>query len=86
MDTSRYRAAWYSAKAAELHGSVFWRAPDGREVELTAVTEGDYFWEDKVSVGPVVEYVRKGMFGTQEHSNDSRIGGVFGMRNGRERR
>jgi hypothetical protein len=59
------RTAWYSAKAVVQWGSNFWRTPDGREVEVTSVGDS-YGWDDKVSVGPVTEWVRKGVIGTHE--------------------
>jgi hypothetical protein len=42
--------------------SAIYTTPDGREVEVTLVapsTKPDYRWPDTVSVGPVVNFVRK---------------------------
>lgn len=56
------RIGMFSEKAAERHGSVFWRHADGHEVEVTNVGDNadGYLWDDKVIVGEVTEYVRQG--------------------------
>ena len=63
--------AWYSQAAADLYGTTFWRTPYGEEVEVTAVAEDKnwYQWPDKIQVGPVTHYIRKGHFGTKKSTN-----------------
>jgi len=50
----------YSAEAARLFGSFYYKKPDGSQVEITCVCDtpdwDGYCWKDKVSVGEVVEY------------------------------
>ena len=56
---------WYSEKAAEVCGSIFYETPEGREVKVTGVTfdeEGKgYKWSDRVYIGPVEKYLRGNM-------------------------
>lgn len=60
--SDQVKYGWYSAKAAELYGSAFWRTPNGEEVEVTDVTLDStgksYKWKYKVPRGQVIEYVR----------------------------
>jgi hypothetical protein len=63
------RPAWYSEKAAELHGSTIWRKADGTEVEVTIVGESMetiYNWDDKVYVGEVTDFIRTAQIGTYQ--------------------
>jgi hypothetical protein len=54
----------FSAEGAELHGTVFYATPDGREVEVSLVCDAADIdgvnWEDKVVVGPVDKFLRPG--------------------------
>lgn len=57
------RRAYYSPDAAKTHGSSFYRSLDGKEVEVTCVSEGldeepYYNWSDKIDVGLVAEFIR----------------------------
>jgi hypothetical protein len=65
MNSQRY--AYYSQKAADQFGTVFYKTPDGQLVEVTCVfrrgDEGTYNWPDKRYVGPVEEYVCQGRRG-----------------------
>jgi hypothetical protein len=59
------RYAYFSAEAAKECGSSIYLAHDGSEVEVTCVGEGlidcdNYLWPDRKSVGPVVEWLRRG--------------------------
>jgi hypothetical protein len=63
--------AWYSQAAADLYGTTFWWTPSGDEVEITAVAGGMtdtnfYQWPDKIQVGPVTHYIRKGHSGSKQ--------------------
>jgi hypothetical protein len=53
---------FYSEKSARLFGSVTYSTPDGGEVEVTAVSlspdYSDYKWDDLISAGPVLKYLR----------------------------
>lgn len=64
------RWGFYSAEAAQKHGTVFYATVDGRKVEVTIVSQdpegGEYEWEDKVCVGEVTDYLSKGRRGYQE--------------------
>lgn len=55
---------FYSAKADLAFGTVIYRTKDGKEVEVTAVDEDQnapsYQWSDKIYVGEVKEYLRRG--------------------------
>jgi hypothetical protein len=56
---------WYSEKAiAAGCGSAFYATIDGQEVEVTGITTSprstDYYWDDKVFVGKVTKYLRRG--------------------------
>lgn len=70
--TDGNRTAWYSAASVADHGSAFWLTPDGREVEVTSVGENPYGWDDKVSVGPVVKFSRRGVIGRIEKERPKR--------------
>jgi hypothetical protein len=54
--------AYYSAKMAELTGTVIWEGEDGREVECTSVSEGAHSlaWDDVQELGSVTRWVRQG--------------------------
>ena len=58
---------YFSEEAAKLCGTVFYRTPDERTVEVTAVyqagEEGAYHWKDKVLVGPVNHWLCSGRKG-----------------------
>lgn len=61
--------ALFSEQAANQFGSFIYSTPDGREVEVTNVypsegAEPMYGWADKVHVGEVKEWLRKGRLGT----------------------
>ena len=58
---------FYSKKAHKITHSCIYETPDGKEVELTCVTENpdDYKWDDKVCVGPVTRFLRIGKEGTK---------------------
>ena len=44
--------AWFSETAAPLYGSAIYRTPDGREVEITCLSDETFYkWPDKVCVG-----------------------------------
>lgn len=53
---------FYSERAAAVRGTLVYSTPDGREVEVTGVVTSldAYEWPDKVYVGQVVEFVRRG--------------------------
>ena len=60
------KEGWYSARAVEFCGSFFYQDLDGKEVEVTTVTdigsgEDWYKWEDKVFVGIVTKFIREGV-------------------------
>lgn len=59
--------ACYSEKMSIVSGTVFYLRPDGSEVEVTSVEDNpsceNTYWDDKVLVGEVVKYVRKGRQG-----------------------
>jgi hypothetical protein len=68
------RYAYFSAEAANKCGSSIYLAHDGSEVEVTCVGKnlidcGIYQWPDRKSVGPVVEWLRRGQTG--------RLGSIF---------
>jgi hypothetical protein len=56
---------YFSQKAKQHCGSVIYRTPDNKEIEVTAVFTSKYAankmykWEDKKYVGPVVKFIRK---------------------------
>jgi hypothetical protein len=58
---------FYSSKAvANDCPTVFYSTPEGKEVEVTNVSndrlgEG-YLWDDKVCLGEVKDYLRKGVY------------------------
>jgi hypothetical protein len=60
---TKKRYGYYSAKAAEEFGSVFYKNPEGMEVRITIVdsspnlSEINYSWDDTVSVGEVTEFI-----------------------------
>jgi hypothetical protein len=56
---------YYSPLAAEQFGTHIYTTPDGRMVEITAYGPEDmnYYWDDKVCVGVVCDYVRQGTAG-----------------------
>lgn len=62
----------YSAKAEHNFGSVVYLTPEGKEVYVTLVVESktisdkEYGWDDKIFVGEVTSYVRKGNEGVNE--------------------
>lgn len=48
--------AWYSAQAAEKHGTAIYARPSGETVEVTCVSskyDTDYRWPDKEYLGLV---------------------------------
>lgn len=56
-------------------GSSFYQLPDGGEVEVTNVERtledsGIFQWPDRVEVGPVTKYLRKGRIGALENKFD----------------
>jgi hypothetical protein len=55
---------FYSEHAAEEFGTLIYQLPDGREVEVTGVTDNEggngYRFPDKVPVGLVRKFLRKG--------------------------
>jgi len=61
---------WYSAKAAEIYGTIFYFTPEGKEVEVTGVGPKDYhkryLWDDVTCVGEVARYSRPGKKGSDE--------------------
>lgn len=64
--------AYFSESCAQLIGSSFYQLPDGGEVEVTDVERtledsGIFQWSDRVEVGPVTKYLRKGRIGTLEN-------------------
>jgi len=56
---------YYSATADRRHGSIIYLDSNGKEVRVTVVYkskergDGDYHFDDKVCVGPVVRFVRR---------------------------
>lgn len=57
--------AWYSAQAAEFHGTSIYRRSDGSEVEVGFVASRanygeDLRWPDKEYRGVVTEHLRQG--------------------------
>ena len=68
MTNTNLRLAFYSKTAADLYGSSFYQTADGKEVEVTAVEPamedtGTYKWPDRIAVGPVTHWIRKGWVG-----------------------
>ena len=59
-------AAYFRERSARQYGSDFYLDENGREVEATClgVDPDDYRWPDKVSLGRVVKFVRRGRVGT----------------------
>lgn len=61
---------FYSNVSAERYGTGIWSRPDGTEVEVTAVTDdlvyNDYKFADKICVGEVTVWLRKGRRGKVE--------------------
>lgn len=59
--------AYYSAKMAELTGTVIYEGEDGRDVECTEVCKGasSAKWDDLEPRGPVKRYLRKGSAATK---------------------
>lgn len=58
--------AWYSPRTAKLYGSVIYARADGTEVEVTIVCDSNVSndgWTDKIYVGEVTRYLRKGQAG-----------------------
>ncbi len=61
--------AYYSEQADQIYGTCFWLNSNNKEVEITAVykskeeAEANYLWDDKVYLGEVVKYSRKGQKG-----------------------
>lgn len=57
---------FYSEKGSSIHGSYIYNRPDGTEVEVTSVFKTEDHgkvgcgWDDKVCVGPVTDFVRRG--------------------------
>jgi hypothetical protein len=49
---------------ASHRGTHFWRCPDGRVIEVTAVVDNLdlYKWPDAVNLGEVTEWVKTGAF------------------------
>lgn len=64
----------YSSEAACLYGTSIYLTPEGKEVHVTCVmSEGEilkYNWADKVIIGPVTDYVRRGFIGSREHDEE----------------
>lgn len=55
------KLGYYSKMAASCYGSVFWKTPNGEEVEITGVKDDvlsslNYLWPDAVCVGEVTEW------------------------------
>jgi hypothetical protein len=62
------KIGFYSARAAELFGTIIYKTPENKEIHVTAIMdEGEdiehYKWKDKVCLGQVTEYVSKGYAG-----------------------
>ncbi len=61
------KIGFYSARAAELFGTIIYKTPENKEIHVTAIMDegdiGSYKWEDKVCLGQVTEYVSKGYAG-----------------------
>ena len=65
MTNTNLYLAFYSEAAALLYGTVFYETPEGKEVEVTWVQrilhdDNSYQWPDKIVVGLVTKYARKG--------------------------
>lgn len=66
MTTESKKYGFYSERAKKIRGSSFWKTPEGKEVEVTAVLsnqnpiEGGYLWPDIKHVGEVTEWARRG--------------------------
>jgi len=61
----KVKYGWHSKKMEEYGGTIFWRTPDGGEVEVTAYTDSktlpdSYKWDDMKLVGEVTEFLRRG--------------------------
>ncbi len=60
---------FYSQEAAELGGTIIYSTSNNKEVEVTAlfdskeIGETNYIWRDKIYVGVVNKYLRKGRDG-----------------------
>jgi hypothetical protein len=59
------KIAYYSERAAQQYGSVFYLLKDGKEVEVTGLGNGTspYLWPDAVALGEPERYLRKGRSG-----------------------
>jgi len=62
------KIGFYSARAAELFGTIIYKTPENKEIHVTAIMDegediGSYKWEDKVCLGQVTEYVSQGYAG-----------------------
>jgi len=60
------RHGYYSVKAAEVCYTCIYETETGEEIEITAVynskeeADDNYLWDDKVYVGVVAKFLRKG--------------------------
>lgn len=65
---------WYSAQGAALDGTFIYAKDDGEEVEVSAVYSVkengkiNYRCPDKVCLGPVSHFLRRGRLGLQKSS------------------
>lgn len=62
------KIGFYSARAAEIFGTIIYKTPENKEIHVTAIMDqGEdiehYRWEDKVCLGQVTEYVSQGYAG-----------------------
>ena len=68
MTSTEIRQGWYSSDAAKLFGTYIYLTADGGQVEVTNVGPGhNYNWPDKVMVGYVTYWLRKGKSGSIQH-------------------
>lgn len=70
-DDKKY--GWFSAQSKKQgNGTMFYRTPAGDEVEISACCDDPdkvmFFFADKVCVGEITRYLRKGQVGNFERS------------------
>jgi hypothetical protein len=70
------KIGFYSARAAEIFGTIIYKTPENKEIHVPAIMdEGEdiehYKWEDKVCLGQVTEYVSQGYAGEMSIINHS---------------
>jgi hypothetical protein len=60
METMKPMKGWYSHQQIELTGTSFYQTVDGKEVEVSSVTNKEPNFNDVIYVGVVVKWIRQG--------------------------